>query len=101
MAVRLEDDSFFKSLQRMTQERGITGKDLVTGMVVPWRSDWARTALQATVTAGSELGITGKDLVTFKSESVARRMDDDSFCTVIERLEQESGITGQTGHVPE
>ena len=44
VAVRLEDDSFFKSLQRMTQERGITGKDLVTGMVVPWRSDWARTA---------------------------------------------------------
>ena len=32
VAVRLEDDSFFKSLQRMTQERGITGKDLVTGM---------------------------------------------------------------------
>ena len=30
------------------------------------------------------------------SESVARRLDDDSFCTVIERLEPEVGITGKT-----
>ena len=30
------------------------------------------------------------------SESVARRMDDDSFCTVIERLEPGVGITDKT-----
>ena len=32
VAVRLDDDSFFKSLQRLTQEFGITGKDLVAFM---------------------------------------------------------------------
>ena len=66
MAVRLDDHSFFKSLQRLKQEVGITGKDRVTVMsnsvAVGLDGDSVFKSLQR---PKQELGITGKDLVTF------------------------------------
>ena len=82
------------ALQRLKQEFGITGKNLVTFMsdsvAVGLDDDSVFTALQR---LEQEFGITGKNPDTYMSNSVAVRLDDDSFFMALLLLAQVLGIT--------
>ena len=76
VAVGLEGDNFSKSLQRLTQELGITGNDLVMLMSGPVAVRLVDASIAKPLQwLDPEFGTPGKDLVTFMSDYATVKLE--------------------------